>query len=162
MSAHLTGRIECVMAIYTETKKSVLWYFELYLLTLMYLEDKCKQRMCYHFLAYLSTKCSRWAFVMAHCPSSVRPCVNNFFKQLSSETTHWILTKLHMNDPWVVLYHSCSKRSSWLLKVGHRVKKIGFHNAIFKNLVWNYKAQSFYIWCITSSKGPLPIFGGQH
>jgi len=50
MSAHLTGRIERVMAIYTETKKSVLWYFELYLLTLMYLEDKCKQRMCYHFL----------------------------------------------------------------------------------------------------------------
>jgi len=41
-------------------------------------------------------------------------------------------------------------------------QKIGFQNAIFKNLVWNYKAQSFYIWCITSSKGPLPIFGGQH
>jgi len=33
------------------------------------------------FLAHLSTKCSRWAFVMAHCPSSVRACVNNFFKQ---------------------------------------------------------------------------------
>ena len=29
------------------------------------------------FLAHLSAKCSRWAFVMAHCPSSV----NNFFKQ---------------------------------------------------------------------------------
>ena len=38
------------------------------------------------FLAHLSTKCSRWAFVMAHCPSSivcacVRACVNNFFKK---------------------------------------------------------------------------------
>ena len=38
------------------------------------------------FLAHLSTKCSRWAFVMAHCPSSivracVRASVNNFFKQ---------------------------------------------------------------------------------
>ena len=38
------------------------------------------------FLAHLSTKCSRWAFVMAQCPSSivyacVRPCINNFFKQ---------------------------------------------------------------------------------
>ena len=36
-------------------------------------------------------------------------------------------------------------------------KKIGFQNAIFNNLyVWNYKAQSFYIWYIASSRGPLP------
>jgi len=36
-------------------------------------------------------------------------------------------------------------------------KKIGFQNAIFKNLlVWNYKAHSFYIWYIASSRGPLP------
>ena len=42
-------------------------------------------------------------------------------------------------------------------------QKIGFHNATFKSLlVRNYKAQSFYIWCITSSRGPLPIFSGQH
>jgi len=55
------------------------------------------------FLAHLSTKCSRWAFVMAQCPSSiVRASVsasiislNNF----SSETAHWISTKLHRNDP---------------------------------------------------------------
>jgi len=31
----------------------------------------------------------------------------------SSETAHWILTKLHRNDPWVVPYQSCSNRSSW-------------------------------------------------
>jgi len=42
-------------------------------------------------------------------------------------------------------------------------QKLGFQNAIFKNLlVWNYKAQSFHNWCIISSRGPLPIFGGQH
>jgi len=36
-------------------------------------------------------------------------------------------------------------------------QKIGFQNAIFKNLlVWNYNAQSFYIWYIASSRGPLP------
>jgi len=36
-------------------------------------------------------------------------------------------------------------------------QKIGFQNAIFKNLlVWNYKAQSFHIWYIASSRGPLP------
>ena len=53
-------------------------------------------------LAHLSTKCSSWAFVMAHCLSSVRAStisLNNF----SSETTHWILTKLYRNDPWVIL-----------------------------------------------------------
>jgi len=36
-------------------------------------------------------------------------------------------------------------------------QKIGFQNAIFKNLlVWNYKAKSFHIWYIASSRGPLP------
>ena len=35
--------------------------------------------------------------------------------------------------------------------------KIGFQNAIFKDLlVWNYKVQSFHIWYIASSRGPLP------
>ena len=34
----------------------------------------------------------------------------------SSETTHWILTKLHRNDPWVVPYQSCSNGSDWLHK----------------------------------------------
>jgi len=34
----------------------------------------------------------------------------------SSETAHWILTKLHRNDPWVVSYQSCSNCSSWLHK----------------------------------------------
>jgi len=46
----------------------------------------------------------------------------------------------------------------WLVaQVGHGVKKVGFQNATFKNLlVWNYKAQSFHIWYIASSSGPLP------
>ena len=39
-----------------------------------------------------------------------------------------------------------------------RGQKIGFQNAIFKNLVWNYKAHSFHIWYIASSRGPLPKF----
>jgi len=38
-----------------------------------------------------------------------------------------------------------------------RGQKIGFQKAIFKNvLVWNYKAQSFHIWYIALSIGPLP------
>jgi len=44
-----------------------------------------------------------------------------------------------------------------------REQNLSFQKAIFKNIiVWNYKAQSFHRWCITSSWGPLPIFGGQH
>jgi len=38
-----------------------------------------------------------------------------------------------------------------------RGQKIGLQKAIFKNLLlWNYQAQSCYIWYITSSRGPLP------
>ena len=38
-----------------------------------------------------------------------------------------------------------------------RGQKIGFQNAILKNLlVWNYMAQSFHIWYKASSKGSLP------
>ena len=42
-----------------------------------------------------------------------------------------------------------------------RGQKIGLKSAIFKNLVWNYKAQSFQNWytCIASSRSSLPIFG---
>jgi len=52
----------------------------------------------------------------------------------------------------------------WLVaQIGHWVKKVGFQNTIFKKfLVWNYKAQSFHIWCLTSSWGPIPIFDGQY
>ena len=38
--------------------------------------------------------------------------LNIFF----SETTNWIWTKLHRNDPWVVPYQSCSNSSDWLHK----------------------------------------------
>jgi len=62
----------------------------------------------------------------------------------SSETTHRILTKLHRNDPWVVPYQNCWKGSDWLHSRS-RGQKVGFQNALFKNLfVWSYKAQSFH------------------
>jgi len=85
--------------------------------------------------------------------------VRNFFylNIFSSDTAHWILTKLHRNDPWVVPYQSCVQ----FVPVGcisrSQGQKIGFQNAIFKNLlVWNYKAQSSHNWYIASSRGPLP------
>ena len=73
-------------------------------------------------LAHLSTKCSGWAIVTGLCPSSVvrRPsCVVRklfYLNIFSSETTHWIWTKLHRNDPWVVPYQSCSNGSDYLHK----------------------------------------------
>ena len=71
-----------------------------------------------------------------------------------SETAHWILTKLHRNDPCTKVVQTvpvgCISRLP-------KNQKIGFQNAIFKNLhVWNYKTQSFHIWYIALSRGPLP------
>jgi len=80
----------------------------------------------------------------------------NYIRKTSNEIFSWTAygnwIKLHRNDSWVVFYQSCSKGSS-----------SGFQNAIFKNIfVWKYKTKSFHIWGITSSRGPLPILGGQH
>jgi len=49
--------------------------------------------------------CDRPLSVVRRRPSSV---VRKLFylNIFSSETTHWILTKLHWNDPWVVPYQS--------------------------------------------------------
>jgi len=81
----------------------------------------------------------------------VRKTSNDIF----SWTTNGNLTKLNRNDPWVVPYHRCSNRSSWLHK--SRGQYIGFKYKTFKNLfVWNYKAQSFHVWYIASSRGSLP------
>ena len=117
------------------------------------------------FLAHLSTKCSWWAIVTGLCPSS---CVSRhaacvvrklfYLNIFSSETAHWILTKLTGMVPgWSP---TCTKVVQ-IVPVGcirrSRGQKIGFQNAIFKNLlVWNYNAQSFHIWYIVSSGGPLP------
>ena len=72
------------------------------------------------FLAHLSTKSSSellWSFNVRR--PSVCACVRAStisLNNISSETAYWILTKLHRNDPRVVLYQSCSNRSSWLHK----------------------------------------------
>ena len=77
--------------------------------------------------------------------------LNIFF----SETTHWILTKLTgmipMWSPIKVVQTVSFDCINW-----SQGQKIGFQNAIFKDLlVWNYKAQSFHIWYIASSRGLL-------
>ena len=66
--------------------------------------------------------CDRPLLVVRRRASSVvrRPsCVVRklfYLNIFSSETTHWILTKLHRNDPWVVPYQNCSNGSDWLDK----------------------------------------------
>ena len=43
---------------------------------------------------------------------SVRPSVRSqSLNNISSWTSDWILTKLHRNDPWLVLFQSCSNGS---------------------------------------------------
>ena len=73
----------------------------------------------------------------------------NYIRKSSNDIFSWTgngnLTKLNR------ILIGCICRS--------RGQKIGLQKAIFKNLLlWNYKAQSFYIWYIyvTSSRGPLP------
>jgi len=58
--------------------------------------------------------CDRALSVVRRRPSSV--VRKRFYLNISSETTHWILTKLHRNDPWVVPYQSSSNGSDWLHK----------------------------------------------
>ena len=53
-------------------------------------------------------------FFVVHRPSVRASTIS--LNNISSETTYWILTKLHRNDPLVVPYQSCSNRSSWLHK----------------------------------------------
>jgi len=112
---------------------------------------------------------------MAHCPSSivcacVRPSVhpstiskNNFSRPLkpligfwpnfTGMIPRWSSTKIVQIVP-VGCVSTCRSQG----------QKTGFRNAIFKNLVvWNYKAQSFHIWYISLSRGPLPkVLPGGH
>ena len=87
--------------------------------------------------------------------SFVRACINNFFKQhllwnhlLDFDQT---LQEWSLGGPLSKLF-----KPFQLVALGRsRGQKIGF--AIFKNLlVRNYKAQSFHIMYIASSRGPLP------
>ena len=68
------------------------------------------------FLAHLSRRLK--VRYCDHSPSvvvvrlSVRPSVRSqSLNNISSWTSEWILTKLHRNDPWLVLFQSCSNGS---------------------------------------------------
>jgi len=105
---------------------------------------------CLHIF---STKCSVWAIVTDLCPSSVvirRPSTSSlkpligFGPNFTGMVPGWFPTKVLK-----MVMIGCISRS--------RGQKIGFNNAICKNLlVWDYKARSFHIWYIASSRGPLP------
>ena len=121
----------------------------------LYAFDKQLSHIYKHTI--VASKCSGWAIVTGLCPSSCvvrRP--STFLLIFFSDTANWILTILHRNGPWVVPYQSCSNGFDWLNKqiTGSKQR---FQNAILKNLlVWNYKVQSFHMWCIAPSRSPLP------
>ena len=60
--------------------------------------------------------CDRPLSVVRRRPSCV---VRKLFylNIFSSVTIHWILTKLHRNDPWVVPYQSCSRGSQFYIEL---------------------------------------------
>ena len=64
-----------------------------------------------HFLAHLSTMCSKWAFRVVRCPSSVvrRASSTISLNIFSSQTAGPIWTKLGRNVPWEVLFKICSQ-----------------------------------------------------
>ena len=117
-------------------------------------------------LAHLSTKCS-----VSFCdpsmsgvrrPSSVRPCVRPSVRQQFLKTTSPLKPLIGFWPNFTGMIPGWSPiKVAQTVPVGSisrsRGQKIDFQNAIFKNLlVQNYKAQSFHIWYIASSRGPLP------
>jgi len=62
----------------------------------------------------LSVVCRRPSCVVRRASSVVRKLF--YLNIFSSESTYWMLTKLHRNDPWVVPYQSCSNGYDWLHK----------------------------------------------
>ena len=89
-------------------------------------------------------------------PAWVRVCGNFFIKTTSPLKP---LIGFRPNFTGMVLGWSSTKVVH-TVQVGcisrSQGQKISFQNAIFKNPVGNCKAQSFLIWYITSSRGPLP------
>ena len=59
-----------------------------------------------HFLAHLSQRL-KWAIVIAHRPSSVRPSVNFHIFDFFSRTAWWILMKLGRYEVLMVPYKCC-------------------------------------------------------
>jgi len=73
----------------------------------------------------------------------------NYIRKASNDFFSWTANGWSPTKVVQIVPVGCISRS--------QCQEIGFQNAIFKNLlVWNYKAQSFHIWYIASSRGPLP------
>jgi len=89
---------------------------------------------------------------VVHRPA-VRASVNNFFKQHPQK----LLIGFLSNFTGMVPGWSPTKVVQMVL-IGcismSRGQKTGFQNATIKNLVRNYKAQSFHIWFSASSRDP--------
>jgi len=92
-----------------------------------------------------------------------RPCVRACVRastislnNISSETTWWIWPNFTGMIPgWSPIKVVQTVPVGCISK--SQGQKIGFQNAIFQNLlVRNYKAQSFHIWYLASSRGPVP------
>ena len=69
------------------------------------------------------------------CPASSVPRASSAvaLNDISSETLKPILIKLHINNPWMILYHCSNEIDPWGILVDMATK-----NKNFKNLLKNY------------------------
>ena len=88
------------------------WFIKLYYIYIHYLEYRksCKSIFTFKFrkwlfLAHLSRRL-KWAIVIAHRPSSVRPWTFHIF-DFFSRTAWWILMKLGRDEVVMVPYKCC-------------------------------------------------------
>ena len=110
------------------------------------------------FLAHLSRRL-KWAIVIAHRPSSVRPSVvrpsgvNFHIFDFSSETAEWNSTKLYRKQDLNALYQVCVFRADRKNKMAALASDWLRH---FRLLLWNRWTEFNETWQEARSQRPLP------
>ena len=108
---------------------------------------------CIPFLAHLSRRL-KWAIVMAHCPSSVRPSSVNFhILDFSSETAEGNSTKHDRKQDLKALYQVCVFRADRKNKMAALASHWLRH---FRLLLWNRWMEFNETWQEARSQRPLP------
>ena len=112
------------------------------------------KRIEVHFLAHLSRRL-KWAIVIAHRPSSVRPSssVNFHIFNFSSETAERNSTKLDWKQDLNALYQVCVFRADRKNKMAALASDWLRH---FRLLLWNRCTDFNETWQEARSQRPLP------
>ena len=103
-------------------------------------------------IAHLSLRL-RWAIVIAHCPSSVRPSVNFHIFDFSSETAEQNSMKLDRKQDFISLYQVCVFRADLKNKMAALASDWLRH---FRLLLWNRWTEFNKTWQEARSQSILP------